>query len=95
MKTLDQQLRYEHLELISDSQPTVSRSLRHHISSIAASIGRGLTHFFTKTREPQVWVQTDRRGQKVWYVREPHTNQVQRFDSEHEVMVWLDNRFYA
>lgn len=95
MRTLEQRLSYEHLELISTSKPTVSDSLSHRIASLGSQLVKGMARLFLGSNEPQIWTHADKTGQQVWYVRDPHTQEVSCLSSEHEVRVWLDNRSYS
>ncbi|HEY9642549.1 MAG TPA: hypothetical protein V6C57_18835 [Coleofasciculaceae cyanobacterium] len=45
--------------------------------------------------DPRVCQERDRYGRSYWHVFDPITNQDQFFDTEDEVCVWLEQRYYA
>ncbi|MEB3212258.1 MAG: hypothetical protein VKL39_12930 [Leptolyngbyaceae bacterium] len=94
MRTLQQRLSYEHLELIPQSQSPRSHSLGRVAHSIRTYVERGLTRLFMGAQEPHIWAHTDKRGNQSWYVRDPKTQYVTRLNSEDEVRIWLDDRYY-
>lgn len=51
-------------------------------------------HLFQKN-DPVVWEKIDRNGQSHWVIYDPRTQHSVRFDSETDVRVWLEKRFYS
>ena len=45
--------------------------------------------------EPRIHQQYDRYGKSEWRVFDPITSQTFSFDSEGDVCVWLEQRYYA
>ncbi|MGF1567158.1 MAG: hypothetical protein ACFCVD_03635 [Nodosilinea sp.] len=57
------------------------------------TLGGGIVKFLTAQNELRIWQRT-RNGRQTWFAYDPITNQTRRFYSEHEVRLWLDNRYY-
>ncbi|MDX2212775.1 MAG: hypothetical protein SFY66_05740 [Oculatellaceae cyanobacterium bins.114] len=92
MRTYEQQLNYERLELITNPQP----QMQFHILRLISTLQMGwetLVSFFALGSEPQVYQTSDASGQ-WWYVYDPMTGGAAWFSSESEVLEWLDNRHY-
>lgn len=53
-----------------------------------------LLAFVTGSMEVQVEQRRDRQGQPYWAVYDPQTSQHHRFDTEQEVRIWIDQRYY-
>ncbi|NJO19100.1 MAG: hypothetical protein HC838_02140 [Spirulinaceae cyanobacterium RM2_2_10] len=51
---------------------------------------RSLSH----SHEPRLWTKLDSQGHVHWYVRDPITGQRLEQASEHEVRVWLEQRYH-
>lgn len=94
MRTLEQQLSYEHLELIPHSESRKTHSIGTFIKSIGTHIANGIARVFIESHEPHIWMKPNSQGHPIWYVRDSKTKHVSRFSSKQDVMVWLDERFY-
>ncbi|HEY9761914.1 MAG TPA: hypothetical protein V6D07_05285 [Trichocoleus sp.] len=45
-------------------------------------------------QEPRVHCRQNRQGKTVWIVHDPSSQTTRQFGSEHEVRVWLEQRYY-
>ncbi|MGK7891587.1 MAG: hypothetical protein AB4042_19840 [Leptolyngbyaceae cyanobacterium] len=92
MRTLDQQIRYQELELVAGRSPRVP----HPIKTLATRLGQsaqGVLRWFTPSHDPHIWTTTLKGGQTCWHVYDPVDQQRLTLISEEEVRVWLDNRY--
>ena len=102
MRTLEQKLTYENLELIarpsslppSAAKPaTFKRALTffRHLASTAM-------HQLTHSHEPRIWASTIKSGpnagQTLWHLHDPLTQHRATLASEAEVRTWLETRYY-
>jgi hypothetical protein len=77
----------------SETYLTVSHPalrLRPHL--IATSVLMALTAFLTQGHQPKIR-ETVSNGYKIWQVYDPATQKKTIFHSEHDVQVWLENRY--
>jgi hypothetical protein len=90
MRTYEQQLNYERLELIPAAQ---AASLKTKIASAVKTAWRNLIRIFAPGSEPCIYQTSDASGQ-WWYVYDPITGDSAWLTSETEVLIWLDSRYY-
>ena len=103
MRTLEQQLSYEKLELIARSS-AVSSSLEKRVpmaeraTELFRSILSAAIYRLTHSHEPRIWTSTIKSGlnagEMLWHVHDPMTQQRVTLTSEAEVRTWLDTRYY-
>lgn len=53
-----------------------------------------MTAALSTSNEPKIWTTTDRRGRVYWYARDPMSGRKLAHASEHDVRVWLEQRYY-
>lgn len=72
-----------------------SKSAWAELTATAAGVANRAVAFLTGEGygEPRIQENRDRTGNVYFSVVDPITNQVQTFESEHEVRVWLENRY--
>ncbi|NET48979.1 MAG: hypothetical protein F6K09_09690 [Merismopedia sp. SIO2A8] len=93
MRTLDQQLRYEKLELLSN--PTRRAPSRFNgITPFLRRVSRYAVRWLTQGHEPQIWITQTRSGQQCWHLYDPMTQQRAVVSSEEEARCWLENRYH-
>jgi hypothetical protein len=51
-------------------------------------------HLLPVRPEPQIWQGKGDNGKLYWFVYDPRTQQTSNWESEDEVRVWLEERFY-
>lgn len=93
MRTLEQRLSYERLELIPH-QPKQQESLLAPVTSLLATMGQWFVTAMSSAREPKIWTTTSSTGDPIWTVSDPHTGTFTTFASEADVRVWLEERYY-
>ncbi|MBD1910814.1 MULTISPECIES: hypothetical protein [unclassified Leptolyngbya] len=54
-----------------------------------------LLNFFTGNQSVCIEQRRDRNGNSFWYAYDPATRSHHQFDTEQEVRIWLDQRFYS
>ena len=89
MRTLEQRLSYEQLELI----PSRSRNAGNIFKPVilfVTQMGARLVQALVMAEEPHIWTKADEHGSLIWYVRDAQTRHVKRFDSEQDVRAWLE-----
>jgi hypothetical protein len=62
--------------------------------SLLNSIWQYIVTAFTRGQEPKVWQRSDRSGQTWWYAYDPVTERSACRDSEAEILIWLEERYY-
>ena len=93
MRTIDQQLRYEELELISRC-PQVPPTLLKQVTSALQTIWHHTMDYFTRGDEPRIRMTSTQSGQKIWHLYDPVTQEKVTASSEEEVRFWLETRYY-
>lgn len=86
---------YARLELLylkpmPDSRPAAKPEAR----SRWQRWGTALLNYFAGSQEPRITAKQDEAGQLYYAVYDPVGRTHYRFDSEQEVRVWLDGRYY-
>lgn len=98
MRTLDQQLNYEQLELIARHPTPRVPAIAKRATSFFQFLCQSAIHQLTRRNEPRIWTSTiksgPQTGQKMWHLYDPITQQRQTMASEQEVRHWLDTRYY-
>ncbi|MBD2463240.1 hypothetical protein H6G89_19585 [Oscillatoria sp. FACHB-1407] len=92
MRTYEQRLNYEKLELIPTTQSSLQDKLGLVVSGFQKAWER-LVGFFELSSEPSVYHTSDASGE-WWYVYEPTTGRSFWFATEAEVLEWFDTRHY-
>lgn len=92
MRTLEQRLSYEQLELIS-SPSRKGRAILTPLRTAMTWLGTHLTQAMIGQDEPHVWTHRNKQGAVNWYVRDAQTRQVEQFASEEAVRSWLEERY--
>ncbi len=83
----------ERLEILfKKNVPKPAQQLR--ILSILNKFWEQVVTAITKGQEPQVWQSTDRTGHTWWYAYDPTTRRSGCRDSEAEMRIWLEERYY-
>lgn len=63
-------------------------------SSISKGLWKGLETLFLKGSEPKIHQMRNAKGKLIFKVYDPSTQQSNRFESEEEVRIWLEQRYY-
>lgn len=92
MRTYEQQLNYERLELISRPAPIAEP--QPSAMNWLYSIGRKIVDFFSVNSELQIWQTTEPTGETWWRAYDPVSGQSAWLASEDEVLEWVENRYY-
>lgn len=103
MRTLEQQLSYEKLELMVDSSAVSSSIAKRaplvgRATSLFRSILSTVIYHLTHGHDPRIWTSTiqsgPNAGQTIWHLYDPMTQRRATLASEAEVRRWLDTRYY-
>lgn len=108
MRSLDQQLNYEHLELIARpssstpagvQEPQARLSILKQAASFLQTVAAMTMQQLTRSHEPRIWTSIIKSGphagQTQWHVYDPLTHHRAVLSSETDVRVWLDQRYYC
>ncbi len=68
------------------NQPRIVSFINKFWEQVVTAIAKG--------QEPQVWRSTDRNGNTWWYAHDPTTGRSVCRDSEAEMRIWLEERYY-
>jgi hypothetical protein len=92
MQTREQCLAYKELEQIphQDSQNQPTRAAK--LLSLLQQIWHNFCEFWERGTEPRIWQVKDRSGKLRWKVYDPVKDRSMLFDSEQEVLIWLEQR---
>lgn len=91
MRTQQQQLNYQQLELIET--PPVKPSRTQVFLTIFRNFCNTLLLMFTSSDEPQISRAIDAAGKPHWEVYDPRTGRSVLCDSEQDIRVWMEQRF--
>lgn len=86
-------LKREELERIFHQQPQPTINKLAFVSKISKLLQQ-IVVALTKAPEPRIGIVKDSFGKTVWCVYDPITGQSARLDSETEVRIWLEKRYY-
>ena len=64
------------------------------IYNFAVQITRELCKFLVAGNELEIWQSRDRHGNLLWNVHDPRSGRSAQLDSEQEVRIWLEERYY-
>lgn len=82
----------QELELISDTR-LQHKPNKQNLLSWLVFVGKSLAQALILTDELQVWQKTTCQGDTYWKVYNPVTGQMAYFDSEAEVLSWVERRY--
>lgn len=66
----------------------------HKLSSVFKQFWQHLVTSIVQGQEPRIWQHTDRTGKILWHGYDPHTQRSICVDSEAEMRIWLEERYY-
>jgi len=64
------------------------------VKSEIAHLWGAIASFLSVSYEPHLWKTTDSTGQVTWNAYDPKTGRSAQYLSEHEMRVWLEERYY-
>jgi hypothetical protein len=82
--------RLEHLVQETEDNKRKTRKL----SSFFHQFWQHLVTSIVQGQEPRIWQHTDRTGQVWWHGYDPNTGRSICVDSEEEMRIWLEERYY-
>lgn len=53
-----------------------------------------VVNYLNTNNELQIWQSSDRYGRKWWNAYDPFTGRIAKRDSENEMRVWIEQRYY-
>ncbi|MEM9538612.1 MAG: hypothetical protein AAGA60_03775 [Cyanobacteria bacterium P01_E01_bin.42] len=81
---------YARLELIPSDRRLNASSLKTKL----ANLGKSLVNFLAGSTQPRITEDRDRQGNLYFRVYDPCDRSRMMFDSEEELRVWLEQRYY-
>ena len=75
-------------------QPPAAPKLWQQTQHLFVQVGRSLLEVLIGSREPQIISSQSRDQQTTFQVYDPVRSTHHFFESEHEVRVWLEQRYY-
>lgn len=81
--------------------PTLSRpstkplGIAQKIINFAKATTEAFFNSLVLYSEPKIWKKTDAEGNIFWKTYDPMTGTTASFDTEHQVRVWLEERYNA
>ncbi|MBD3884616.1 hypothetical protein IFO70_23025 [Phormidium tenue FACHB-886] len=91
MRTQQQRLNYQKLELITT--PSEKRSRAQVFLPIFRNFWNNLLMIFISSDEPQISRAIDAKGELYWRILDPRTGKLIFCNSEQEIRVWMEQRF--
>lgn len=93
MRTYQQRLNYEKLELISPQLPKSKTKKLAPLSSLR-QIWQTFLDFWVLEANPRIWEVVDRSGKVSWQIYDPVSDRSLRFDTKEQVLIWLEERHH-
>jgi len=81
-------------QLTKVSFPRKLANLSQVLVSSFKDAGASLIHSMTRPNEVQIWQVVDRHGESIWKAYDPYKNTTIHLSSEHDLRVWLEQRYY-
>lgn len=75
-------------------EPQQEREKNRKLFSWLNRIGQHLATALFQGQEPKIWQSTDRFGQTWWHAYDPVKDRFVSRDSEAEMRIWLEERYY-
>jgi|GEM_PF-1014197 len=85
---------YARLELINSEPAQLTARVAVESPSRWQRWGHALFRYFLGSKEPRIVTKTDREGNSCYEVYDPIDRRHYTFGSEHDVRVWLEERYY-
>jgi hypothetical protein len=93
MRTYEQQINYERLELISRPEPKLEQQ-PSVVMSLLKGIGQKVIGFFAVDTEPKIWQITEPTGEIWWRAYDPVSGRSAWLATEEDVLKWVEDRYY-
>ena len=93
MKTYQQQLNYQELELIY-SQPHHSKAKTSALLPNLKQVWNEFLELWTLNTEPRIREEIDHSGKMVWRVYDPKRDRTFKLDTQEQVLAWLEERHH-
>lgn len=78
--------------LVKDTEKNKIKT--HKLSSVFNQFWQYLVTSIVQGQEPRIWQHTDRTGKIWWHGYDPLTERSICVDSEAEMRIWLEKRYY-
>ena len=88
----NQSINYQELELMLQKQS--NKKAKSSFASELNRIWNGIVQWITTTHELTIDSHKDKFGNTYWTIHDPLLGHKISFDSETEVRIWLDGRYY-
>ena len=85
-------LEYKKLELLD--QDWFPDSWLAKFAAAVIHVGQAFLKAFAPEDDIKIWQKYTRKGQVMFYVRDRQTGHLQRFTSENELRIWLEERHH-
>lgn len=76
------------------NQTENNKIAKKQIFSILTVFSKQLSQSLLGCDEPKIWVTFDKSGKKNWHAYDPVTGRYVSVDSETEMRVWIEKRYY-
>jgi hypothetical protein len=94
MRTYQQRLNYEKLELISPQLPKYKSKKLAPLSSVRQLWQTFLDFFWALEADVRIGEVVDRNGRVSWQIYDPVSDRFLRLDPQEQVLTWLEERHH-
>ncbi len=93
MRTYQQRLNYEKLELISPQVPKSKTKMLVPLSSLR-QLWQAFLDFWAFEADVRIWEVVDRNRRLSWQIYDPVSDRFLRLDTQEQVLTWLEERHH-
>jgi hypothetical protein len=87
-------MKTSNIQLTASQGNLNSSNIKLQILAVLKSIFKLFIPFFTNGNEPRIWTTTDRDGNTTWHAYDPVSDRTTSLDSESEMRIWIEQRYY-
>jgi hypothetical protein len=87
-------MKTSNIQLTASQGNLNSSNIKLQILAVLKSIFQLFIPFFTNGNEPRIWTTTDRDGNTTWHAYDPVSDRTRSLDSESEMRIWIEQRYY-
>ncbi len=86
-------MKTSHIHLQISDKSLQKHQIKSHIVSTINKVLQ-LFAYFSTNNEPRIWITADRDGKLYWHAYDPVSDTRVCLDSEAELRIWLEQRYY-
>ena len=87
-------MRTSNLQLTASQENLNNSKIKLQLLAIVKSLSQLFISFLTNGDEPRIWTTTDRNGNTAWNAYDPVSDRTTSLNSESEMRIWIEQRYY-